>query len=347
MSDVRKLYLKIPRIKNLWIKFLNEHGLNDFSESEVQNLDLTMGLYENEKLIGTGSLSDNILKFIAVDEGDPPGANFNRIITALQNELMQQGKTHMMVFTKPQYEKSFNYVGFNTLAKTSLGVLLEAGAPDIKTYLTNLPGVKDQKQAASIVMNANPFTLGHRYLVEQAASENAVVNVFVVSADRSLFSSSERMQLVKEGLADLKNVRVFFGGSYMVSYATFPSYFLPAGDEIIRYQTTLDARLFRDQVAPILNITKRYLGDEPFSRTTNIYNQVLQQELPPSIEVIIVKRLEKNQKIVNATAVRQAIAKHNLDSVKDFLPSTTAQFIEDHESELLARIKKGTNIRGN
>ncbi len=81
------------------------------------------------------------------------------------------------------------------------------------------------QQIGAVVMNANPFTLGHRYLVEKAAKENDFVYVFVVSANTSLFSADERLQLVREGLSDLDNVVVVAGGDYMVSYATFPAYF--------------------------------------------------------------------------------------------------------------------------
>ncbi len=105
-------------------------------------------------------------------------------------------------------------------------------------------------------MNANPFTLGHRYLVEQAATENDLVYVFVVNTDLSLFSTAEREQLVRAGTSDLSNVIVVNGGDYMVSYATFPAYFLPSKDQAITYQTTLDARIFRDVIAPAFTLRR-------------------------------------------------------------------------------------------
>ncbi len=159
-------------------------------------------------------------------------------------------------------------------------------------FLTDIPWVDDQsdKQVAGIVMNANPFTRGHRYLVEQAASENDLVYVFVVNTDASLFTTEERFQLVKDGTVDLDNVIVVNGGDYMVSYATFPAYFLASPDQAVTYQTTLDARIFRNVIAPALNITTRYVGSEPLSRTTSIYNDVLTRELPPAVEVKVIDR---------------------------------------------------------
>ncbi|MCI1890536.1 MAG: [citrate (pro-3S)-lyase] ligase [Schleiferilactobacillus perolens] len=349
MADIRDLHLRVPSVKKQWIAFLASHGLSGFSDAEVASVDSVIGLFDGDRLVGTGAIAGNVLKFIAVDEGDVPGANFNQVVSELQTRLMMAGHSHMMVFTKPQYETSFGHVGFTTLAKTAVGVLLEAGAPGIKQYLTQLPGVQDQahKQVAAIVMNANPFTQGHRYLVEKAAAENEIVDVFVVSTDRSLFTSAERMQLVQAGVADLKNVRVYPGGDYMVSYATFPAYFLKSGDDVIRYQTTLDARLFRDWVAPTLHISRRYVGEEPKSHTTAIYNTVLAKELPPAVQLIVVPRLTQAGTVVTATQVRQALANHQLATVQDFLPVSTWQFIQDHQDELLKRIAKGVNIRGN
>ena len=36
-------------------------------------------------------------------------------------------------------------------------------------------------------MNCNPFTLGHKYIVEKAARENDNVIIFVVEEDKSSF----------------------------------------------------------------------------------------------------------------------------------------------------------------
>lgn len=349
MTKIRQIFLQIPSLKRKWEQFLHQQGLTSFSEAEVTNLDFTLGLYEGQKLLGTGSISDNVLKFIAVIPGELSATYFNQIVSALQSYLVQNGQTHMMVFTKPQYEASFNYVGFKTLTKTIQGCLLESGNPGIQQYFKNLPNVSNQNQhqVAAVVVNANPFTMGHRYLIEKAAQENEIVDVFVLSANHSLFTSDERFHLVKLGVADFKNVRVFPGGSYLVSYATFPAYFIVSKDNVIRYQTTLDAQLFRDQIAPVLNIKRRYLGDEPFSHTTNIYNQTLKAVLPPKIQVVIIPRLQQGNQIVTATAVRQAIAHQKITMVKDFLPEITYQFIQDHQSELLERIRKGVNIGGN
>ncbi len=75
-------------------------------------------------------------------------------------------------------------------------------------------------------MNANPFTLGHRHLVEQAAAQCDALHLFVVREDASFFPFSARLEMVRAGVAHLPNVVVHEGSQYIISRATFPAYFL-------------------------------------------------------------------------------------------------------------------------
>ncbi len=302
-------------------------------------------------LIATGSVAGNVLKYIGVcNKFSTQGSHFNTIVSALISHLAQQGIFHIFVFTKLKYSESFQHVGFSELAHTDSGAVLETGDQDVHDYVNAIPRVDDQAglKVAGIVMNANPFTLGHRYLVEQAANENDLVYVFVVNNDVSLFTTAARTQLVEAGVADLKNVRVVNGADYMVSYATFPAYFLPTPDDAINYQTTLDARIFKNQIASGLNITTRYLGSEPKSHTTNIYNQVLQRELPPEVKVKVIERRQtESGTVITATQVREAIRDNQIDQIQSFVPESTFSYIQEHLSALQERIQKGMKISGN
>ena len=350
-NEIVDLHLNDPQVRKTWEDFLTSLGITDFQSQETAAIDFTLGSYEGDKLVATGSAAGNVLKYIGVcNKGVDQGSRFNTIVSALISRLFQQQVFHLFVFTKLKYSDSFQHVGFHELAHSDVAALLETGDSSIDDYLDAIPRVADQtnKRVAGIVMNANPFTRGHRYLVEQAASENDVVYVFVVNTNASLFTTAERFELVKQGTADLKNVIVVNGSDYMVSYATFPAYFLPTPDQQVDYQTTLDARIFRDRIAPALNIKTRYLGTEPLSRTTGIYNQVLQRELPPQVAVKIVDRKTTTDgTIVTATAVRKAIADDQLDSLAVLLPPSTINFINQHLESLQFRIKKGMNINGN
>lgn len=351
MDKVVDLYLSDPATKQRWINFLEKLDLHNFSEREVAVIDHTLGLIDEDgNLVGTGSVAGNVLKYIAVCNKDSePGQRFNKIVTALSQYLFTQQIFHMFVFTKVKYADSFKHLGFSELARTDEAAFLENGSPDVHDYLASLPKVPNQaeKKVAGIVMNANPFTFGHRYLVQKASQENDLVYVFVVATDMSLFNSKERFELVKKGCAEFKNVYVVSGDSYMVSAATFPAYFLKSADTLIENQTTIDARVFKNVIAPGLSIKHRYVGTEPFSHATSIYNDSLKRELEPEINLHLIPRLQKGDTTVTATKVRQLIKTDDLAAIEDLVPASTAEFIKANKEELQKRIQEGMKIDGN
>lgn len=351
MDKIVDLYLNQPSTRKKWEDFLESLDLHNFSSREVDAIDHTIGLVDEEgNLVGTGSVAGNVLKYVGVcNKGVTSGARFNKVVTALQQYLFNEKIFHMFVFTKAKYSESFQHLNFTELAKTDEAAFLESGTPDVQDYLDSLPKIANQvdKRIGSVVINANPFTKGHRHLVELASQENDLVYVFVVATDASLFSTDERMKLVKEGLADLKNVVVVSGSDYMVSKATFPAYFLKSPEDLIEVQTAIDATVFKNVIAPPLHISRRYLGKEPLSMTTHYYNVSLAHELGPDIEVITIPRLEENGKVVTATEVRQLIKNGDLAGIKELVPATTLEFIKQNLATLQDRIKKGININGN
>lgn len=60
--------------------------------------------------------------------------------------------------------------------------------------------VEGNAAVGSIVMNCNPFTLGHRYLIEYASKYVDYLYIFVVEEDKSFFPFSDRIDLIKKGL---------------------------------------------------------------------------------------------------------------------------------------------------
>lgn len=351
MDKVVDLFLSDTSTRKKWEDLLISLGLHDFSEREIDGIDHTIGLEDEEgNLVGTGSVAGNVLKYIGVKNDDAEqGARFNKVVSSLMQYLVNEKIFHSYVFTKAKYAESFEHLHFNLLAKTSEAAFLENGTPDINDFVKALPQITDQvnKKIAAIVMNANPFTLGHKHLVKMASEENDLVYVFVVANDVSLFNFDERMKLVKEGTKEFDNVKIVSGGDYMVSPATFPAYFLKSPDDLIDVQTAIDASVFKNKIAPALNITRRYIGKEPISRTTHFYNVSLAHELGPDIEVIVVKRLEKDGEIVTATKVRQLIKDGNLKEIDKFVPESTYLFIKQNVDKLQSRIKKGMSINGN
>ena len=201
---------------------------------------------------------------------------------------------------------------------------------------TNLQKTLDSVKIAALVINANPFTLGHQYLVEKASRENDILHLFIVEEDASLIPFSIRKKLVLEGTSHLPNIIYHDSGPYIISNATFPGYFQKDDRAVMESHAELDLAVFI-KIAEALHITKRYIGEEPFSETTGIYNKVMTEKLPENgIDCIIVPRAcLKNHSCnlpISASTVRQAIKEGNFTLLKQLVPETTLRYFESEEA---------------
>lgn len=207
--------------------------------------------------------------------------------------------------------------------KTNLNITtpqhLNPSTPQPLTTTTPLRGV--------VVMNCNPFTLGHRYLIEQAAKQVERLFVMVVREDCSLFAYAERKAMVEQGVAHLENVTVIDGSEYAISQATFPTYFLKRLDDAADTQMLLDLDLFRRHIAPALGTTVRFVGTEPTDRLTRRYNQLMHEVLTDVREIV---RLEKEGNAVSASRVRKASAQGDMNTIRQLVPPTTLPYIIAH-----------------
>ena len=178
-----------------------------------------------------------------------------------------------------------------------------------------------------VVMNCNPFTLGHRYLIEQAAKQVERLFVMVVREDCSLFTYAERKAMVEQGVAHLENVTVIDGSEYAISQATFPTYFLKRLDDAADTQMLLDLDIFRRHIAPALGATVRFVGTEPTDRLTRRYNQLMHEVLADVRETA---RLEKEGNAVSASRVRKAMEQGDMSTIRQLVPPTTLPYIIAH-----------------
>lgn len=184
----------------------------------------------------------------------------------------------------------------------------------------------------SIVMNCNPFTFGHRYLIETALREVDFLIIFVVEEDLSLFSFPERFSMVHKGTADLANVMVVPSGQFILSRRTFPEYFRKETDAEIIENTESDIRLFAKEIAPRLGITHRFVGEELEDEVTNTYNQAMKRILPAyDIQLVEIPRRRNGAEVISASRVRKCIEQGNLEELENLIPETTRQtlFYED------------------
>lgn len=299
-------------------------------------LDYTIGIYDQEKLIGTGSIFRNILKCIAIDSSYQNENLLSQIVQALRERLQEIGYQHYFLYTKPKTSKLFRSLGFTEIAATAELVFMEQGFPDFEDYLAELKKHQQMtKQNAAIVMNANPFTNGHLYLVTEAAKCAQTVYLFVLSEERSLFDAKTRFKLVKEGVKHLSNVVVLPTREYMVSSATFPSYFLKnqAKENIAKVQAELDATLFKEKIAPVLNITKRFVGEEPLSPVTSIYNQAMENVFSSALNLIILPRKKVDDEVISASRVRALMKEQAYEEIKLLVPNSTFKEIMNQKKE--------------
>ena len=312
------------------------------------NLDYTCGMYDEDmNLIATGSCFGNTLRCMAVSSAHQGEGLMNQIVTHLLDVQYQRGNLHIFLYTKCDSAKFFGDLGFYEIVRIDGQIVfMENRRTGFQDYLDQLAKEKEEgKRSAALVMNANPFTLGHQYLVEKAAAENDILHLFIVSEDASLVPFSVRKKLVMEGTAHLKNIRYHDSGPYIISSATFPSYFQKDQEAVIESHALLDLTVFT-RIAQAMNITRRYVGEEPNSLVTGIYNEIMQKKLPENgIECIIVPRLQSEGKVISASTVRQAIKDGNWEALKELVPKTTLDYFMSPQAEaVVARIRGEENV---
>ena len=180
----------------------------------------------------------------------------------------------------------------------------------------------------SIVMNANPFTLGHRYLIEEALKDCDYLVVFVVQEDQSVFSFDERLNMVDEGVKDLENVLVVPSGKFIISSLTFEEYFNKSSlqDKVI--DPSLDVSVFAKEIAPCLHITKRFVGEEQFDTVTRQYNESMAKLLPEyGIDLVEIPRCDVDGEAISASKVRALLEEGRMDELRSLVPQTTYEYL--------------------
>ena len=316
------------RKRAAWEQLLDKTGL--VPEEMPEQIVL---LWEGDDLAATGSRQGNILKYLAVDPAHQGEGLLATLITALRQEAFSQGYRHLFLYTKPANEHLFRDLMFYPVAATDKVLLMEDRPGGVKAFVDSLPAPVTQGKIGAAVMNCNPFTRGHRYLIESAAKQCDHLYVFVLSEDKSQFSAQDRMALVKAGPADLKNVTVLPTGPYLISSATFPTYFLKEREKAQTVQCRLDIEVFAKYYAPHFGITDRFVGTEPLSQMTNQYNEALLTYLPAhGIQVTEIPRLETGDTPISASYVRSLLGKGEGELLKTLVPETTYQYLQQHDA---------------
>lgn len=315
--------------------------------SRDANLDYMCAMRDgHDEIIATGSCFGSTLRCFAVSSEHQGEGLLNEIISHLMDVQYSRGNMHLFLYTKVNSAKFFGDLGFYEIARVD-GTLVfmenrRTGFPD---YLKALEKTRKDGVSAALVMNANPFTLGHQYLAEMAAARCDTLHLFVLSEDASLVPFSVRKRLVQEGTAHIPNVVLHDSGPYIISSATFPSYFLKDEEAVIDGHARLDLAVFT-RIARALNVTERFVGEEPTSQVTGLYNTIMAQELPKAgIACRILPRKEAGGKAISASTVRLALKNGDWKALEALVPSTTLQYFTSPEAApVLERIRRAGDV---
>ena len=302
-----------------------------------KGIQYTVVLYDRQgEVAATGSLEKNVLKCIAVDEKWRGEGLTAAVVSTLRSQAFQQNQQHLFLFTKPRNEQLFQPFGFYEISRTEDILLMENKKDGIGSFAASL--ARGRGSQGAVVANCNPFTLGHRYLIEQAAKACDTLHLFVLSEDASLFPAGVRMELVKKGTEDLPNVLVHPTSDYLISSATFPTYVLKEEQIEKGAGGQLDLVVFGQHFAPALGICRRFVGQEPFSPVTALYNRQMQEILPRfGVQVVEIPRKEEGGAAISASRVRALLAEGKWDEVKALVPETTWEFLQAPEGQAIAR----------
>ena len=370
--NILELHPTIPRQRRQIETFLQANGLR------YDDVDYYAALVDesSDEMIAGGGLKGCVIKCVAVVDGHKGEAVANVIVSHLLAKANEDGYQCVKLYTKPHNRQLFESLSFRLIAEAPNAIMMETGVGGIERWSDELRitndelgvkndelGVKNdelgvtndelgvrndelriksvRKPIGAIVMNANPFTLGHRFLVEQSSELVERLYVVVVREDCSMFSYSERKAMVIQGVRDIGNVVVVDGSDYAVSAATFPTYFLKQISDATDTQITLDLDIYRRRIAPALGATVRFFGSEPTDPLTRRYNELMHQQLGED-HVHEIQRKQQDGSPISASRVRKAMLEGRLWDAIQMVPPTTIPYIIGHLASMALQAELDT-----
>lgn len=347
--NILELHPTIPRQRRQIEMFLQTNGLR------YDDVDYYAAIVDesSDEMIAGGGLKGSVIKCIAVADGHKGEAVANVIVSHLIAKANAEGCQCVKLYTKPDNRQLFESLSFRLIAESPNAILMETGVGGIEKYSEELrvksEELKNDESVVSnarkpigvIVMNANPFTLGHRFLVEQSSELVERLYVVVVREDCSMFSYNERKAMVSQGVRDIGNVVVVDGSDYAVSAATFPTYFLKQLSDATDTQIILDLDLFRRRIAPALGATIRFFGSEPTDPLTRRYNELMHQQLGEE-HVHEIQRKQQEGSAISASRVRKAMMEGCLWDAIQLVPPTTIPYIIGHLASMALQAELDT-----
>lgn len=354
--NILELHPTIPRQRRQIEMFLQTNGLR------YDDVDYYAAIVDesSDEMIAGGGLKGSVIKCVAVADGHKGEAVANVIVSHLIAKANAEGCQCVKLYTKPDNRQLFESLSFRLIAESPNAILMETGVGGIEKYSEELRVKSEELRVKSeelkndesvvsnarkpigvIVMNANPFTLGHRFLVEQSSELVERLYVVVVREDCSMFSYNERKAMVSQGVRDIGNVVVVDGSDYAVSAATFPTYFLKQLSDATDTQIILDLDLYRRRIAPALGATIRFFGSEPTDPLTRRYNELMHQQLGEE-HVHEIQRKQQEGSAISASRVRKAMMEGCIWDAIQLVPPTTIPYIIGHLASMALQTELDT-----
>lgn len=317
--------------------FLLENGLHPEG-----NVDYSVVIKDSERIIATGSCLKNVIKFVAIAASNRNEGLLAAIITPLLRHIIESGEKNIFIYTSPDKRTMFGDMGFFPVAETNDVLLLENRKGGISQWLFDVkteseaqfPSDVLTKKVGCIVMNCDPFTRGHRYLIEYASTKSDLLHIFILSSGGT-FTPEQRYSMVKAGISDLSNIALHRASDYVVSPATFPTYFIKSRGLVGQVACELDIKIFTDIIAPSLGIKKRFVGTEPYCGVTAEYNSMMSEALPQrGIEFVEIPRAEYDGRAISASEVRKLYQAENWSLLEKLAWPTTVEYLKQlHDTQ--------------
>ncbi len=315
---------RTERAENAWKAFIGRNGLR--FEGYPERI---AAAYDSFGILGCAALDKNVVKYVSVDESARDGGLATKLVSFVVQYALSVGRCPLFLFTVDGRVSAFSDIGFSAVSSYSGVTLMEYPPNGVRKYSRSLGQFRASGKNGAVIINANPFTKGHLYLLKRAAEEVDRLHVFLVREDLSAFPYDVRIALVREGAAEIQNVHIHEGGQYVLSGVTFPTYFTKTAGEAASWQSGLDVTVFSDHIVPSLSIKARFAGDESADSLTREYNDKMRRILAPKgVDVIEFPRLEIDGVPVSARNVRKLLAAGDMESAKRLLPDCTTRFID-------------------
>ena len=298
-----------------------EEGFNDL-----------LGIFDAGELIACGARAGRVLKMLVVAGSHRGQGLLGDIVTELMRRGREANIDNFFIFTRPETVPSFTRVGFKPLVSTDHAALLEHGN-GLYQYLRHHAELVRSGHNAGVVINADPFTSGHLYLVERACEIADWVYVFVASEGSFVWTLEQRLEQVRLGTEHLARVMVTDTGPYSLGAATFPAYFLKREESVDEVRLEVDAELFAAHLAPAFHLVSRVVGTEPLDPTLRHYNRIVQRTLERhEIRLHEVERQRMGERWISTQMVQKALSNNDIRVVQQCVPESTLDYLLSPES---------------